>query len=487
MVEAKDKVIRDTVHGNILVKGNFVKYLIDSPYFQRLRHIEQSSIRALFPTARHDRFVHSLGVFHVGDLIASHIEAEGIKDFDLNELYNISNSYRIACLLHDVAHAPFSHTFEEFYGPQKTLYSDLCTILGVKNEQERDFIDDTKQHELASAILVADSELTDPIHDILEGDIELICRMIIGWKYEDADPIHQVKDCFIELLHGDIIDADRIDYACRDVWASGYSTATINVERLVSAIHIAIDEEQKYVVCYDANVLSDIVNVLSVRLFQNRHILNHHTVVYEQELMIKAAECMAQHMFPDGEHPLEKIINIDSIKKENQVKNYTFSHFCDDDLFFLMKQDEENKYFDEIVERNYKRFALWKNPAEFFHLFPNIATTAEISLSDFRETIRPVLEEILNVDDIIIKEVEYKPMKNLSSMPVKVNGEVKYYDQVYPNFMSDSGNFSKTKFTFIFIPLPEKIELLDNYKQDIVSRLMSIFMEYFPHKAVPNS
>ncbi len=62
----KVKIFKDSVHGYINVPTLYVKYLIDNEYFQRLRNIEQTGMRVLYPAAKHDRFSHSLGVFHLG-------------------------------------------------------------------------------------------------------------------------------------------------------------------------------------------------------------------------------------------------------------------------------------------------------------------------------------------------------------------------------------------------------------------------------------
>ena len=70
------KNIRDSVHGNIRVPINIIKDFIDTPEFQRLRRIEQTAIRSIYPSARHDRFIHSLGVFHIGNLIQEHLLLE---------------------------------------------------------------------------------------------------------------------------------------------------------------------------------------------------------------------------------------------------------------------------------------------------------------------------------------------------------------------------------------------------------------------------
>lgn len=481
MEVTKTKVIQDTVHGNIIVDVDIVKNLIDSPYFQRLRHIEQSSIRALFPTARHDRFVHSLGVFHIGDLIASHIEHEGIEDFSHKDIVAITRSYRIACLLHDIAHAPFSHTFEKYYGSETELYNRLRGNLEIEEELQPTQIKDIKQHEWGSALLIINSDLNTIIRDVFHGDIEFICRMIVGWKYPEEEIINQIKNCFIELLHGDIIDADRIDYACRDVWASGYSTATVNVQRLVKAIHIRKNPADKYVVCYSTNALSDVDNVLSVRLFQNKNVLTHHTIVYEQLLMIYAAEDMARKKFPDiekKEEALAKIITLDAIIDHNKVEGFDFSYLCDDDLFFLMKQDKENPYFEELRGRRYTRFALWKNLSEFYHLFPMVPKDVDILESSIKEKVSEALQPLIGESELIFKEVELKTPKNLDSMWVVVNGIVKEYKDICPNFIVNPKDNNGVKFTYIYVPLIKEEEH-QAYKKAIIETLSPIMQELF--------
>lgn len=70
------KNILDTVHGHILIPEEYLEKIIDTAEFQRLRRIEQSPIRSVYPSARHDRFIHSLGVYHIGQMIANQLYAE---------------------------------------------------------------------------------------------------------------------------------------------------------------------------------------------------------------------------------------------------------------------------------------------------------------------------------------------------------------------------------------------------------------------------
>ena len=116
------KTFMDSVHGYISVPKCFVENLIDTEYFQRLRNIDQTGMRILYPDAKHDRFGHSLGVFFLGQKAVDALLVNFLED----NYWNISSDnkkivfwaknkllFLIACLLHDIGHTPFSHSLEE--------------------------------------------------------------------------------------------------------------------------------------------------------------------------------------------------------------------------------------------------------------------------------------------------------------------------------------------------------------------------------------
>lgn len=287
------KRILDSVHGYIHIERAYVQNIIDTPQFQRLRRVEQTSTRAVFPSARHDRFIHSLGVFHLGCKIVEHL----IKSLGDTELTRpVFESYKLACLLHDVAHTPFSHTFEKYFDNQwSDLRGDLKTLVnGSQFDTDWDnTTDPSAPHERLSAIVALG--VFGNFIESRGASKELVARMIIGLKYADVAR-HSLENAMIELIHGDVIDADGLDYACRDTWAAGYSTTSIDVDRLIDSINI-VQDKGLYKLCFTAKCLNEIESVLHVKTFQQFYVINHHTVAYEQRLLIKSVESASQYHF----------------------------------------------------------------------------------------------------------------------------------------------------------------------------------------------
>lgn len=443
------KRILDTVHGYIMVDEMFVDHIIDTPLFQRLRRIEQTSIRAVYPSARHDRFIHSLGVFHIGSLIVAQLRMDakinnkwGETDAILEKIYG---SYLTACLLHDIAHAPFSHTFEQYYGQKVKLSAQLKSEITNNNfaldldatEKE----DEPNFHEYASAIIAYHEY--KPSIDRLGYDAELVARMIMGVFYNVEKESHQIHNCLITLLHGKIIDADRLDYACRDVWASGYSTSSVDLRRLISALHIKKCNDD-YNVCFESSSLNEIEGVLNVKDFQMKYVINHHVVNYEQKLLKMAAEHAAMHFFskvaqanPDnpGYAALGRIVNIDALKGEIKTEEGEFklTNVSDDDLVFLMKQDPGNAIYRNWSSRQFEHFSLWKSRDEFYYYFPNVPKNENLMNGKFRdEVIKTLIGKGYKECEILINEAKFKRRVQLRKLYLVVANDVVRYTDIKP-------------------------------------------------------
>lgn len=488
------KRIQDSVHGCIIVDNLFFKHIIDTPNYQRLRHIEQTSIRSIFPSARHDRFIHSLGVFHIGQMISNHLEKEW-TNWGIAEARKsiIVQSYLIACLLHDVGHAPFSHTFEHYYGNHKDLAKQLCELqddnfskdLGVHNARN------SAPHEYTSAIIT--HKIYGRAVEILGGNIDLVIRMIIGCHYQDTTK--QIENCFISLLHGDVIDADRLDYACRDVWASGYCTSTIDLNRLVSAIHIKANRKKQFVVCFNSNAINEIESVINVKDFQVKYVLNHHTVKYDQWLLVKAVENIALKLFPQDKETkdedivakaMKKLCNIKYLHEDSidDIKN-NIKYLTDADFIFLMKQDVGNNYFNEWFGRQYAMFPLWKSKEEFYLNFNKISAAEDLQDCVFKDTIKRVVCSIdgYSESDVLILEAKYKPRVKMDNLYIVIHENIIQYKDLQTQLYEEN----RVDHTFYYVYINKQglsKEGIDEKRKIILSKLVEPLTEIYKKESL---
>ena len=367
----REKKFLDTVHGYIFVPEDYCEKLIDTPYFQRLRRIEQTSVRSLFPCARHDRFIHSLGVFHLGKKIVASLS----KQIEVPGY--LKQTFQIACLLHDCGHSPFSHTFEHLFGSREELFDVYKSEINTRKlDEDINNIDiqsyDTKQHEILSAFLC----ITVFYERIIElgGNPSLVSRMIMGIKYESIDK--SLEDCLISLLHGEIIDADKLDYICRDKWASGYLGNSVDLDRLIEAIVLYKNNEGRFKIAYSKSAINEIQALIDSKNFQTNSVFLHHQVVYEQKLLKDTVEELIISLQKKGEVTSDKLFNYKAFfNRQTIVDNVDIYMPTDDDIVYLMKvYCDDESHLDEWLSRKYNYFSLWKSRPELISLLGNDLT-----------------------------------------------------------------------------------------------------------------
>ncbi len=113
----KYKRLKDPIYGYISIPDEYMHCIVDTAIFQRLRRIIQTSYAPLYSSAVHNRFVHSLGVYYLGSIASKQLVEEICEYglFDSKQVEKLQKIFLLACLLHDLGHAPFSHTGEAMY------------------------------------------------------------------------------------------------------------------------------------------------------------------------------------------------------------------------------------------------------------------------------------------------------------------------------------------------------------------------------------
>lgn len=384
-----NKSILDSVHGRIKVPVDLCKAVLDTAYFQRLRRIEQNSCRSVYPSARHDRFIHSLGVYHIGRIIADHINVTCEDILAGVDKKRIFETYLISCLLHDVGHTPFSHTFEEFYNRVKLtdeLPRSLEKAIGKDPKAFKEDInnpaDELTHHELISAWVALNVFPDSFKHLPYDIDWELLARMIIGLPYVDdrGNPrMDMFENIMIELIHG-TIDADGLDYVCRDVWAGGYQNFTVDIHRLIESIKI-IKEGDKYRLLFSSKGLNELETYLNVKNFQYFYVINHHKVILEQHYLIEGVKSAASYHTKKAnrEEAIKELCDFNSfIYPKILETSYMLYYPSDDDFVVLMKQtNPADTYINNWFSRNHSLSPLWKSKIEFFKIFSDLFKKSE--------------------------------------------------------------------------------------------------------------
>ena len=432
MIILKNKSIKDAIHGYINVEEPFWK-IIDTAEFQRLKWVEQTSYRVLYPSARHDRFIHSIGVYHLGQKsIAGFLNNSTEQDASIINQHK--NSFLLACILHDIGHAPFSHTCEDLYNYQQKI-SDFNSLLNTELMSEMKsilvpevystFVNDYKyilspkgkspsEHEVMSAIVSCrkfnEFKSFFPEQEQNSIDIDLIVRAITGCCYSlkrtDAPDINRekgIKNCLIRLLNSSTVDVDKLDYIARDTQMSGYDNIVLDTERLLNSVCVVCDDNIYYP-SFKKSALSVINNVVIAKNSQAKWIVNHPIVIYDSYILRRAIGETLKEMSIDvsgkkvvGDDLIKFIFSSQSLSKAgNPYDNTSFTLLSDIEILSLMKQNISISSVNEYFARNERKSPIWKSHEEFLFCLDSQHEKA----SKVASFVAPLINYLNDVEDL---------------------------------------------------------------------------------------
>ena len=282
------KIVNDPIYGCINLSKTEVQ-LLDTRAMQRLRRIRQMGFASyVFPSGEHSRFVHSLGVLCIMGKMCEHLYRQYGDKGGSTVCFTIDDArkVRIAALLHDVGHFPFSHlsecvysyidnvkTTDEMVDGLDTLVDENIYLLGdIANFKKRK----AKDHEhMGAEVVRKDPEI---VAILKKADIspEEIGQIIIG----DT----QAKPIYAQLLHSSL-DADRLDYLLRDSRQAGVSFGNVELEYILRQLRIKSctlhrdsgAEEAIDLVVFDIRGQHSIEHFLMARYFHYTQVVQHKT------------------------------------------------------------------------------------------------------------------------------------------------------------------------------------------------------------------
>jgi len=234
--------IRDVIHGSISIESSELP-IIDSRYFQRLRQIKQLGFAEnSFPSATHNRFIHSLGAMKTATLIFENIfrPKAGRLELSSSALTRFRSVVRLAALLHDIGHGPLSHT-TEFAMPSVSKL-DLPSILPQANESRK------ATHEDFTLKMILDSGLTELIEKaghphgfraihvaaLIEPKIK-ISDDFFSSQLRGSNETIDFRPLLKQIISSEL-DADRMDYLRRDSLHAGVSYGQFDSEWLIGSL-----------------------------------------------------------------------------------------------------------------------------------------------------------------------------------------------------------------------------------------------------------
>ena len=262
------KAIHDSVHGtNIFAPYEIA--LLDTPVVQRLRRISQTDVASfVFPAGNHNRFEHTVGATIVaGEMIDSVFSKHNSILNEINKEY-VRHNCRVAAILHDCGHGPFSHLSEQLFSPQFT---------DIRNDNSRSR--GASAHEILSYYIATSAPMREFNDSIIKGiygidiNLDFVGAIIVGYIDRENDKKHGFA---IEFVNG-AFDADKLDYILRDAHATGIRMA-LDLPRLLYTLNITTDEKEVNRLAIDISGVAALEAIVFNKMMLTSTIYHHQKV-----------------------------------------------------------------------------------------------------------------------------------------------------------------------------------------------------------------
>ncbi len=363
------KIINDPVFGFIKIPRGLLYDVVRHPLMQRLNRISQLGLASVvYPGARHTRFQHSLGAFHLMSEAVLSLQQKGNFIFDSE-----AEAVQAAILMHDIGHGPFSHVLEN------TLISGIS-------------------HEDISLMMM------EQINRDLNGQLNLAIRI-----FKDDYPKR-----FLHQLISSQLDMDRLDYLRRDSFFTGVTEGNIGSARIIKMLNVVDDQlvvEQKGIYSLE--------NYLTTRRLMYWQVYLHKTAVACEKVLVnllrRAKELVRQQREVFASPALAYFLNNDidaqwfATHETEALRMY--EELDDSDIWSAMKawKHSDDKILAtlaaDMLDRNIFKVEVSEEPfseQRISDLATTIADKMGINTADARNymiSVNTIQKDMYNVDD----------------------------------------------------------------------------------------
>lgn len=295
MADTHNRNINDPVYGFIRIDDPLISRVLSHPYMQRLRRITQVGLTSLvYPGAVHNRFLHSVGAMH---LMSRAIATLREKGFDISD--DEATAAKIAILLHDVGHAPFSHTLEG------------ALLDGISHEDISLAVMESLRREHPSPVM-------DRAIRIFRGDY---------------------PKRYLHSLISSQLDMDRLDYLSRDSFFTGASEGIVSHERIIAMMDVADGD-----IVFDEKGLYSVEKFVIARRMMYWQVYLHKTVlaadVLVEGIVRRAKELLARGADLPVHEPLRSLLMRKPTGREGLDEQFLERYMAIDesDMWCVFKQ-----------------------------------------------------------------------------------------------------------------------------------------------------
>ncbi len=382
------KIINDPVFGFIKIPKGLLYGIVEHPLFQRLNRINQLGLASVvYPGARHTRFQHSLGAFHLMSEAILSLQQKGIFIFESE-----AEAVEAAILMHDIGHGPFSHVLEN------------SLIKGIS-------------HEEISLMMM------EEINRCFNGQLNLAISIFKG----------EYPKNFLHQLISSQLDMDRLDYLRRDSFYTGVTEGNIGSARIIKMLNVINDSlvvEQKGIYSLE--------NYLTTRRLMYWQVYLHRTCVAYEKVLVnmlnRAKELVRQGHDIFASPALHYFLcnDVDAAwfcSHPEALRKY--EDLDDSDIWSAMKawkNDDDiiiSTLAKDMLNRNIFKVEVYEEPiaeGRIQELQQEIAHKMNISFEDahYLMSINTIEKDMYNVDDdsiaILYKNGEIRDISQASEL-----------------------------------------------------------------------